>query len=191
MTRAKLASRKKIMVTQRRFMGAFAAFGLRGAQGGMEFFMNRLRMSLADCARQAAIAATAGLALTVPFNAANAGFFDFLFAPQPAQTAAPIYRPAPHFHYHHQPKRKVVSRHAKFADDRTHPSPARLVSSFMDDDSLKDGDVVMTRGRHPDLHRRFGRASHFRRLRQNFRVQASFQPEAHRAPRHRRRKRRR
>ena len=107
--------------------------------------MNRLRMSLADCARQAAIAAAAGLALTVPFSAANAGFFDFLFAPQPAQTAAPVYRPAPHFHYHYQPKRKVVSRHAKFADDRTHPSPVRLVSSFMDDDSLKDGDVVMTR----------------------------------------------
>lgn len=107
--------------------------------------MNRLKMSLAGCARQAAIAATAGLALTVPFNAANAGFFDFLFAPQPAQTAVPIYRPAPHFHYHHQPKRKVVSRHAKFADDRTHPSPARVVSSFMDDDSLKDGDVVMTK----------------------------------------------
>jgi hypothetical protein len=109
------------------------------------FFMNRLKTSWANCARQAAIAATASLGLTVPLSAANAGFFDFLFAPpQPAQTVAPMYRPAPYFHYHHQPKRKVGSRHAKFADDRTHPSPARVVSSFMDDDSLKDGDVVMT-----------------------------------------------
>ena len=107
--------------------------------------MNRLKMPLANCARQAAIAATASLWLTAPFSAANAGFFDFLFAPpQPAQTVVPVYRPAPHFHYH-QPKRKVVSRHAKFADDRTHPSPGRVVSSVMDDDSLKDGDAVMTR----------------------------------------------
>lgn len=105
--------------------------------------MKRLNMSPARCARRASFVAATSLALMVPFSAANAGFFDFLFQVLPAPTAAPVYRSAPHFHYHHT--QRTVSHHAKFASDRSHPSSMRVVSNIMDDESLKDGDAVMTK----------------------------------------------
>jgi hypothetical protein len=112
--------------------------------------------------------ALAPLALPVSFDAANAGFFDFLFQPQ--QPAPGAYAPQPrgfrvahdHRRFHHRAAahfaharpdekrrapRQIVLRHPKWdekdsccrAREAARPAPVLL-----DDDSLREGDAVMT-----------------------------------------------
>ncbi len=105
--------------------------------------MNPLVISPAYRARAVSFVAAACLALTIPLSPANAGFFDFLFPPQPAPMAAPMY-PGPHYYARPHQKKKVASRHPKIVAGNSHPALAHVVSSVMEDDSLKDGDAVMT-----------------------------------------------
>ncbi|SFK18464.1 hypothetical protein [Methylocapsa palsarum] len=99
------------------------------------------------------LAGAAALALTLPLNSANAGFFDFLFQPQPATSASPMrpgpfpsdsgYRSAASRH-----KTKAVSLHRPKAVEKMHVAkvggPLRPAPGLMDDDSLREGDAVMT-----------------------------------------------
>ncbi len=92
--------------------------------------------SLGKRVRCAAAAACCACAIPVP---ANAGFFDFLFPPQP-QVVTPYYAPS----YERQPHKKVVKIHPKIVVGKTHPTLQHVVSSVMEDESLKNGDAVMT-----------------------------------------------
>jgi hypothetical protein len=104
---------------------------------------------LAVCARRAIIAAVACIALAIPFSPATAGFFDFLFPP--AQPTMPAYRPPPRQHFfrhriahveHHKKKVAAAPRH-RIVEAKTQPVAPGAVD-VMDDDSLRDGDAVMT-----------------------------------------------
>lgn len=109
--------------------------------------MKSQRFSALGIGRAASFAMIACLALTVPFSAANAGFFDFLFAPfhpaQPAYTEQYAPRPYPK-------KRREAVHHPHNLVARLHPSQggrgahAAPVVGLMDDGSLRNGDVVMT-----------------------------------------------
>lgn len=106
--------------------------------------MKSLTSSPSNRAGRAGVAAAAFVALMVPFSPAKAGFFDFLFPPQPAPAFAPAY-PQSGFRYEHrQHRRKAATRHPRIVVARSHPSSAHGVTGFMDDDSLRDGDAVMT-----------------------------------------------
>jgi hypothetical protein len=103
--------------------------------------------------RHAGIAVIGCFALTIPLASANAGFFDFLFAP--LQPAAPVYRPQPHvYRPHFEHRQRAYSGHKKALAARSHKIveakiPRALTHGridLMDDDSLKDGDAVMTEG---------------------------------------------
>lgn len=116
-------------------------------------FSRKLLLTLFRHARIPAIAAGA---LAMPLNAAHAGFFDFLFGPPPvAQSPAPGYPGAiaprlrgDHFRQrknkavllHHPKNVTMLEKAGKPRKGLPHASPAGL----MDDDSLKDGDAVMT-----------------------------------------------
>jgi hypothetical protein len=102
--------------------------------------MRSLRSSFSNCARAASFAAIACFALTIPFSAANAGFFDFLFAPLHPVQPAPQYAPQPFLQ-----KKRVVIHRPKNLVAKLHPAkgPAPIVG-LMDDESLRNGDVVMT-----------------------------------------------
>ncbi|ACK49928.1 conserved hypothetical protein [Methylocella silvestris BL2] len=103
--------------------------------------MKNVTVPLARIARRSATAALAvGACLSLTAGEANAGFFDFLFQQPPPQYSAPVYRPmhvAPHL------KRRLVTRKPKSFADKPH-TPARVVSNYLDDDSLQSGDAVMT-----------------------------------------------
>lgn len=114
--------------------------------------------------------ALAPLALPVSFDAANAGFFDFLFQPQ--QPAPGAYAPqSPGFrethdrrHFHQRPSRRVAEHHPKRDEHRRAPKQivlrhpkwdekdscckskeaARPAPVLLEDDSLREGDAVMT-----------------------------------------------
>jgi hypothetical protein len=105
--------------------------------------MKSLTSSLTNCAGRAGVAAAVFVALIAPVSPAQAGFFDFLFPPQPSPALAPGYPPG--FRYEHrQHRRKIAARHPRIVVARSHPSSAHGVTGFMDDDSLRDGDAVMT-----------------------------------------------
>lgn len=105
--------------------------------------MKSVRFSLSKCARAASFAAVACLAFAFPLSAANAGFFDFLFAPlHPAQpTYSEQYAPRP------LPKKKTAAHRPKNLVAKLHPAKgahAAPVVGLMEDESLRNGDVVMT-----------------------------------------------
>ena len=104
--------------------------------------MRRVGFSSPKCARAAAFAAVACFAISVPFSAANAGFFDFLFAPLHPVQPAPQYAPQPQPH-----KKRVVIHRPKNLVAKLHPAKgphAAPIVGLMDDESLRNGDVVMT-----------------------------------------------
>ncbi len=104
--------------------------------------MKRQRSSFSNCARAASFAAVACLGLSVPSSAANAGFFDFLFAPFRPQPAYPQYAPQPM-----QQRKRVVIHRPKNLVAKLHPAKgahAAPVVGLMEDESLRNGDVVMT-----------------------------------------------
>jgi hypothetical protein len=104
--------------------------------------MKSVRFSLSKCARAAGFAAIACFALTLPFSAANAGFFDFLFAPLHPAQPTPQYAPQPF-----PQKKRVVIHRPKNLVAKLHPAKgahAAPVVGLMDDESLRNGDVVMT-----------------------------------------------
>lgn len=103
-------------------------------------------LSVKKAARAGAMALGLGLIFAFPLNAANAGFFDFLFAPfhpAPAQ-------PSLSDQYLSQPKKKKFAHRPKDLVARVHPGrdgrgrQAPTNVSLMDDESLRNGDVVMT-----------------------------------------------
>ena len=104
--------------------------------------MRRVGFSSPKFARAAGFAAIACFAISVPFSAANAGFFDFLFAPlhpvQPAPQYAPQSFPQKKHAAIHRPKNLVAKLHPAKG-----PHAAPIVG-LMDDESLRNGDVVMT-----------------------------------------------
>ena len=98
-------------------------------------------------ARFASVAAASCFTLAIVVSPASAGFFDFLFPSY--QPPAPVYRPPPpHFfhrrvaHVEHHPKKVAVAHH-RIVEAKTHPVAPGTVD-VMDDDSLRDGDAVMT-----------------------------------------------
>jgi len=97
-------------------------------------------------ARFASVAAASCFALAIVVSPASAGFFDFLFPSY--QPPAPVYRPPPHFfhrrvaHVEHHPKKVAVAHH-RIVEAKSHPVASGAVD-VMDDDSLRDGDAVMT-----------------------------------------------
>ncbi len=104
--------------------------------------MRRVGFSLPKCVRAAGFAAVACFAISVPFSAANAGFFDFLFAPLHPVQPAPQYAPQPQPH-----KKRVVIHRPKNLVAKLHPAKgphAAPIVGLMDDESLRNGDVVMT-----------------------------------------------
>jgi hypothetical protein len=116
----------------------------------MEQFMKSLGAPLAKGLRNAGLAAAACLALTVSPSAANAGFFDFLFGPLHPPAAQPVYQSPPQPGYPR--KKKAAAHRSRSLVAKIHPSHegrgAHLergaVVGLMDDDSLKNGDAVMT-----------------------------------------------
>jgi hypothetical protein len=112
--------------------------------------MNSLRFSLARSVRAAGFAVAACLVFTFPFSAANAGFFDFLFAPLHPAPVQPSY--SDQYNAQSFPRKKrVAARRPKVVVARMHPGhdghgahSAPTVVSLMDDESLRNGDVVMT-----------------------------------------------
>ncbi|MGO9673028.1 MAG: hypothetical protein ACLPSF_02475 [Methylocella sp.] len=106
--------------------------------------MKSLSSSLSKVARAASFAAVVCFAIATPFSAANAGFFDFLFAPlRPAQPSySEQYAPRP------LPKKKTAAHRPKNLVAKLHPAGrgahATPVVALMDDESLRNGDVVMT-----------------------------------------------
>lgn len=123
-------------------------------------FSRRLISGLGRYARGPAIAAAV---LAMPFDSAHAGFFDFLFNPPPPVQSqppgyysgrmAPRWHPHAYFHerrpramaLHHHPGSVEKTRHAKLSHgDRSHVAVAHAAPGLMDDDSLQDGDAVMT-----------------------------------------------
>lgn len=109
---------------------------------------HRARISKTTLARCAALTVAGCIALAVPDAPARAGFFDFLFPPAPV-APAPIYRRArPHF-YHREaahfarPARKIAAaKHRKTIEAKA-SLPPRVID-LMDDESLRNGDGVMT-----------------------------------------------
>ncbi len=108
--------------------------------------MTSLSSSLTRFARAGGLAVAASLALVLPLSPANAGFFDFLFAPlHPAQPAYSPQQYAPSL-----PKKKKAAAHKpKNLVARLNPAHgpgvrAGAVVGLMDDQSLRNGDVVMT-----------------------------------------------
>ncbi len=93
-------------------------------------------------ARRAGVAAMACFALAIAPTTANAGFFDFLF-PQAASQPAPYYPEAAPRSYH-KPKPRSVALHRKVQVAKINHSAPRVGLDFMDDDSLHNGDAVMT-----------------------------------------------
>jgi hypothetical protein len=111
--------------------------------------MNSLRFSPARWVRAAGFAVAACLVFTFPLSAANAGFFDFLFAPLHPAPVQPSYSDQ----YNAQPRTKRVAAHRpKVVVARMHPGrdshgnhvAPHTVVGLMDDESLRNGDVVMT-----------------------------------------------
>lgn len=109
------------------------------------------------CARHAAVAAAAALAVASPLDSANAGFFDFLFSPQPAieRPMMSVYpgRPPPRWRaeprFHKRERSHLAHRHPIFVEKTgiekgPHSKPPHLATNLMDDDSLQEGDAVMT-----------------------------------------------
>jgi hypothetical protein len=109
-----------------------------------EFFMKTIGTPLVKGLRNASLTAIACLALTFPLSAANAGFFDFLFSPlQPAAPAQPSYQYPPQSGY--PGKKKRAAHRPKNLVAKIHPGrQGHDVIGLMDDESLKNGDVVMT-----------------------------------------------
>jgi hypothetical protein len=110
------------------------------------FQMGRRSDFLRRCTKGASVAAAACLALTFPLASANAGFFDFLFAPQPSPQIAVPYpdQMSQRFGYHRR-RPKPVALHRKIQMAKIHRSALpHLGLDFMDDDSLHNGDAVMT-----------------------------------------------
>ena len=104
--------------------------------------MRRVGFSLPKCARAAGFAAITAFAISFPFSAANAGFFDFLFAPLHPIQPAPQYAPQPF-----PQKKRVVIHRPKNLVAKLHPAKgphAAPIVGLMDDESLRNGDVVMT-----------------------------------------------
>ena len=104
--------------------------------------MKSNRFSFSNCARAASFAAIACFGLTVPLSAANAGFFDFLFAPLHPAQPTPQYAPQPF-----PQKKRMVAHRPKNLVAKLHPAHgahAAPVVGLMDDESLRNGDVVMT-----------------------------------------------
>lgn len=101
-------------------------------------------LSFASC--RGAIAAATCIALAIPLGPASAGFFDFLFPP--AQPTMPIYRPAPHFVHHriahveHHKKKVAAAPRHRIVESKHLVAP--MAVDVMDDESLRDGDAVMT-----------------------------------------------
>ena len=96
--------------------------------------------------RRISVGSVACILLTMPASPASAGFFDFLFPP--AQPAMPIYRPAPHFVHHRiahveHHKKKVAAAPRHRIDEAKH-LVAPIAVDVMDDETLRDGDAVMT-----------------------------------------------
>lgn len=96
-------------------------------------------------------AASAALALTLPATPAEAGFFDFLFQPQPAPAfPSPGPLPGDPNYVHLRRKAKPISLHrAKPAAEKLRVAkgsfgPPLPGPGLMDDDSLREGDAVMT-----------------------------------------------
>jgi hypothetical protein len=113
--------------------------------------------------------ALGSLTLPISLNAASAGFFDFLFQPQ--QPAPSNYAPHPHsfraahehehHRFHHRPTthfahvkperrheaKQIVLRHPKWDEKdgccKTREA-ARPAPILLEDDSLREGDAVMT-----------------------------------------------
>jgi hypothetical protein len=113
----------------------------------------RSKGPLARCA----VAAAGCIALAMPLSPASAGFFDFLFPqPQLAAPAAPSYRRPLHFshrqrpqfdhrrvaHFAHPSKKILATKHHKTIEAKG-LLPRRVVD-LMDDESLRNGDAVMT-----------------------------------------------
>jgi hypothetical protein len=116
---------------------------------GIEICPDRMLQArrLSSAARRATIAVASCIALAIVVSPARAGFFDFLFPS--AQPAMPAYRPPPHFFHrriahveHHQKKIVAAPRH-RIVEAKAHPVAPGAVD-LMDDDSLRDGDAVMT-----------------------------------------------
>lgn len=104
-------------------------------------------------AARGAVFAAAALALALPLDTAQAGFFDFLFAPPPFApnpyqgypgAMAPHWR-GPHLH-RHRPKIVERRRHRIAAIEKTQRGALTHIAStgIMDDKSLQEGDAVMT-----------------------------------------------
>lgn len=110
--------------------------------------MHSLRFSLAKWARAAGVAAAVCGFFTFPFSAANAGFFDFLFAPLHPVPVQPSYSEQyrPQFPRHKQaarrPRNLVAKLHPSRDSRNAHSAPA--IVTLMDDESLRNGDAVMT-----------------------------------------------
>jgi len=108
-------------------------------------------LDLTRRARRFGGASVACILLAMPASPASAGFFDFLFPPaQPARPAMPMYRPAPHFVHHriahvehHKKKVALAHRGHKIVEAKAHPV-APMAVDVMVDESLRDGDAVMT-----------------------------------------------
>jgi hypothetical protein len=108
------------------------------------------RSRRAAYARRLGVATAGCILFAIPVGPASAGFFDFLFAPaRPVEPAMPVYRRPPRFFHprlahveHHRKKVAAVHPH-KIIEAKTHPVAGRVVD-LMDDDSLKNGDAVMT-----------------------------------------------
>jgi hypothetical protein len=94
-------------------------------------------------------------ALAAPLDGAHAGFFDFLFSPPPPtyyQSAPPAYpsgmgpRWRPHVIFHARRPKPVALHHPHkvIAEKTRHAKLAHTVAGLMDDDSLQNGDAVMT-----------------------------------------------
>lgn len=108
--------------------------------------------------RHARVLAIAAAALASSLNGAHAGFFDFLFGPQPVlRSPAPGYsggmapRWHPHAYFYARKTRSVALHHRHLATvEKTrhaalsHAGPPHPAPGLMDDDSLQDGDAVMT-----------------------------------------------
>ncbi|WOJ88748.1 hypothetical protein RZS28_13115 [Methylocapsa polymorpha] len=113
-------------------------------------FSQRLILGFGRHARVLAIAAAA---LASSLNGAHAGFFDFLFGPQPVlRSPAPGYpggmgpRWHPHAYFHARRPRVVVLHHRHLAavEKTRHAAGSHAAPGIMEDDSLQDGDAVMT-----------------------------------------------
>lgn len=106
-------------------------------------------LDLTRRARRFGVGPVVGILLAMPAGPACAGFFDFLFpSAQPAQPAMPIYRPAPHFvrhriaHVEHHKKKVAAAPRHRIVEAKHLVAP--MAVDVMDDETLRDGDAVMT-----------------------------------------------